>query len=74
MDSLIVKELKLKYSPVALLFSDNRPNDAIQFKEGKWGCVMAMYGSVMKRCKTAVFDRKSYGCIGSGVGGRAVPR
>lgn len=52
---------------MAIIFSDTRPDDAVQFKEGKWGCVVAMI-NVILRGKTAVFDRKTYGCLGGGVG------
>ncbi|MEW6216039.1 MAG: DUF169 domain-containing protein, partial [Nitrospirota bacterium] len=65
--SKIAKTLKLKYEPVAILWSDEKPEDAAQFKEGKWGCVMWMLASAAKG-KTVVFDRKSYGCWGGGVG------
>ena len=68
MKSLIAAELKLSYHPVAILFSNDRPEEARRFQEGKWGCVMAMYNLAMSKGETAVFDRKSYGCIGGGVG------
>jgi len=68
MNSLIVKELKLKYHPVAILFRDEKPEGVVQFKEDKWGCAMALYKSVITRGRTAAFDRKTYGCIGAGVG------
>ncbi len=68
MKSLIVEELKLKYHPVAISFGDNKPEGALQLREDTWGCVMAMYSLAMKRGETAVFDRKTYGCIGAGVG------
>ncbi len=68
MQSLIVKELKLRYNPMAIFFSDDRPDEAHQFREDKWGCAMALYNIVMKLGKPAAFDRKTYGCIGAGVG------
>jgi hypothetical protein len=68
MDSLITKELRLTYNPVAILFSDDKPAGARQIREGQWGCVMALYYTVMKLGVAAAFDRKTYGCIGGGVG------
>ncbi len=68
MQSNLVKQLKLKYHPVAILFSDSKPDEVMQFREGKWGCAMALYNVVMKLGKTAAFDRKTYGCFGGGVG------
>lgn len=67
MESKIVKALKLKFEPVAILWSDKKPDNAVQFKEGRWGCVMWMLARAAKG-KTAVFDRKTFGCPGGGVG------
>jgi len=68
MQSLIAKELKLKYFPVAILFSDSKPEGARQIREGAWSCVMALYNNVIRKGATAAFDRKTYGCVGAGVG------
>jgi len=68
MHSLIAKELKLKYHSIAIYFSDYKPEKAHQFRENKWGCAMAHYNIAMKLGKAAAFDRKTYGCIGAGVG------
>jgi len=65
--SLIAEKLKLKFEPVAVVFSNEKPAGARQFKEGKWGCVMFMLAAAA-RGQTAVFDRKTYGCQGGGVG------
>ncbi len=40
MESKIARSLNLKYHPVAILWSDDRPEKAMGFKQGKWGCVM----------------------------------
>ncbi len=67
MDSAIAKAMKLKFQPVALLWSDELPPDAMQFAEGKWGCVMWLVASAAKG-RTAVCDRKTFGCQGGAVG------
>lgn len=67
MESKIAKALKLKHEPVAILWDDKKPDNAVQFKEGRWGCVMWMLANATKG-KTAVFDRKTFGCLGGGVG------
>lgn len=67
MESKIAKAIGLKYYPVAVLLADNKPEHALQFKRGKWGCVMFMFANAA-RGKTAAFDRETYGCWGGGVG------
>ncbi|MCX6826005.1 MAG: DUF169 domain-containing protein, partial [candidate division Zixibacteria bacterium] len=48
MESKIARELKLRFSPVAIIFSDDRPEGGLQFKKGKWGCVIAMLTAAAK--------------------------
>jgi len=52
---------------VAILLAEQRPEKALQFQKGKWGCVMFLFANAAKG-KTAVFDRETYGCWGGGVG------
>ena len=67
MDSKIAAALNLKYNPVAVIRADEKPEKAMQFKKGKWGCVMFMFANAA-RGKTAAFDAETYGCWGGGVG------
>lgn len=67
MNSQIAAALKLKYFPVAILFTDKKPEGAVQFKEGRWGCVISML-NVAAKGRTVAFDRKTYGCVGGGAG------
>ncbi len=67
MESTIAKALTLKYEPVAIMLTNERPEEARQFKEGKFGCVMSMLAAAV-RGKQAVFDRKTFGCPGGGTG------
>lgn len=67
MESRIAAALDLKYNPVAIIWTDEKPKNALQFKEGKWGCVMWMFASAAKG-KRVVFDRNTFGCWGGGVG------
>ncbi len=65
--SRIAEAIRLKYPPVALIWTDQRPEKALQFKKGKWGCIMWLVASAAKG-KTAVCDRETFGCFGGGVG------
>ena len=67
MESSIAKAIQLKYQPVALMWSNEKPADAMQFSEGKWGCVMWLAVHAAKG-KAAVADIKTFGCFGGGVG------
>ena len=67
MKSRIAEAIALKYQPIALLWSDQKPAGAVQFQAGKWGCIMWLAASAV-RGKVAVCDRNSFGCFGGGVG------
>lgn len=67
MESKIASILGLQYAPVALLWSDEKPKNAIEFKQGRFGCVMFLFANAA-RGRTAVFSRETFGCWGGGVG------
>lgn len=67
MESKIAQAIETKYPPIALLWSDERPEGAIQFQEGRWGCVMSLAASAA-RGKPAACDAATFGCVGGGVG------
>lgn len=67
MESKIAKAIRLKYQPVAIVFTNDKPQEALQFKPGRWGCVIGMFGGAA-RGRTVVFDRETAGCIGGAVG------
>ncbi|MGI5824008.1 MAG: DUF169 domain-containing protein [Bacillota bacterium] len=68
MKSKLFEMLNCEYEPVAVFFTDERPDNALQFKEGKRGCVASMLIAAASKGKAAVFDEKTYGCPGGGVG------
>ncbi|WP_068505461.1 DUF169 domain-containing protein [Paenibacillus kribbensis] len=67
MQSEIAQRLKLKYSPIAILFTNEKPQGALEFAEGRWGCVVAMLTAAAKG-RRAVFSRTTFGCEGGGIG------
>ena len=67
MKSKIYEATGMKYPPVAIVWSDQKPEKAVQFAKGKWGCVMFLLAAAVKG-KVAVADRNTFGCIGGGVG------
>lgn len=67
MESRLVKELNLRYEPVAVLLSNEKPEGALQGKEGHWSCIIPLFIAAAKG-KTAVFERKTTGCLGGKVG------
>jgi uncharacterized protein (DUF169 family) len=67
MESLIAKELKIRFNPVAIIFTDEKPEKVQQFKKGKWACVISLLTATAKG-KTAVFSRDNCGCRGAQIG------
>jgi len=67
MESKIAKALGLAHPPVAIVWTDEKPENAKEFKAGAWGCSMWLLAGAAKG-KTAVFSRETYGCWGNGVG------
>ncbi len=67
MQSRIAEAIALRHPPVALLWSDEKPEGAMQFEKEKWACAMWLTAAAA-RGKTAVCDRETFGCVGGGVG------
>jgi len=68
MESKLVDALRMKNPPVAVILTDERPAQAMQFKEGaQRGCVAAMLLAASGG-RASVFSRTTFGCPGGGVG------
>lgn len=67
MKSCIVEKLNLQYEPVAALLGNEKPEGALQGKEGHWSCTIPLFLAAAKG-KTAVFERKTTGCNGGKAG------
>lgn len=64
MDSLIVRNLRPVFEPVAVVWSDTLPADAFQFKKGKFGCVLYLFAAASVDGKIAAGSRESIACTG----------
>ena len=56
MKSKIESYLKLDLNPVAIIWSNDKPEKALQYKKGKFACAMHLVAQAAKG-KTAVLDR-----------------
>ena len=68
MKSITAEKLRLDYEPVAILWSNTKPEGALQIKPHGQTCIMPFFAQVATNGKTAVFDRESYGCPGARAG------
>jgi uncharacterized protein (DUF169 family) len=69
MDSQLVKSLKTRMQPVAVILTNEKPSDGFHFKEGaRFGCVVSLLVAASKKNRAAFFDRNTFGCPGGGTG------
>ena len=64
MKSVIVTNLRPEYEPVAVIWSDTIPDDALQFKKGKFGCNLHLFAAAARRGKVAGGNRETITCNG----------
>lgn len=67
MESRIAAAIGMEFQPVALIWADAKPEGAMEFVPGKWGCVMFLLASAAKG-KVAAASRETFGCLGGGTG------
>ncbi|HCW50943.1 MAG TPA: hypothetical protein DGR79_02595 [Clostridiales bacterium] len=67
MQSRIAEELKLRHSPVAVIFTDEKPRGALEFEPGTRGCVIALL-TAAARGRTAAVGPETTGCGGGRIG------
>jgi hypothetical protein len=68
MGSKLVEAIGLQTHAVGLYWAETVPEGAIQFKPGRWGCVVSVFATVAAKGRVGAFDRSTYGCWGGGVG------
>ena len=64
MESMIVRNLQPEFAPVAVVWSNTIPDDAFQFKKGKFGCILYLFAEAARRGKVAGGNRESITCNG----------
>lgn len=68
MDCRLMNALGLKMELVAVIWSNEKPEEGLHFKEDhRFGCVASMMLAASKG-RTAYFNRRSFGCPGGGTG------
>ncbi len=66
-ESSIARELKLRYPPVAVILSHDKPEETFKVKENGWACMIGMFVQAA-RGVTVVLDRKTVRCPGGKTG------
>lgn len=64
MESVIVRNLQPEFALVAVVWSNTIPEDALQFKKGKFGCILYLFAEAARRGKIAGGNRESITCTG----------
>lgn len=64
MQSKIVEHLKPEFEPVAVVWSETIPNDALEFKEGRFGCILNLFAEASRRGRVAGGSRDTIVCPG----------
>jgi uncharacterized protein (DUF169 family) len=67
LDSSVARELKLRYSPVAVILSNNKPEDTLKYRETGWSCMIGMFVRAAGGA-TVALDRKLVRCPGGKTG------
>jgi uncharacterized protein (DUF169 family) len=67
-ESEIARATGMKTLPVAIVWTDRKPEKALEFRKGIWSCVMWLFAKVAKEGRTAVFSRDTTTCAGGAMG------
>lgn len=64
MESVNVRNLQPEFAPVAVFWSNAIPDDALQLKKEKFGCILYLFAEASRRGKVAGGNRESITCNG----------
>ena len=64
MESAIVKNLQPEFEPLSVVWSNTIPDDALQFKKGKFGCILYLFAEAVRHGKVAGGNRDTISCNG----------
>jgi hypothetical protein len=64
MESQIVRHLQPEFNPVAVVWSDSVPEKALQYKKGRFGCVLYLFAEASRRGRVAGGSRETIVCNG----------
>jgi uncharacterized protein (DUF169 family) len=64
MKSVIVTNLRPEFEPVAVVWSNTIPDDTLQFKKDKFGCILYLFAEASRRGKVAGGNRETITCNG----------
>jgi hypothetical protein len=64
MNSAVVENLKPEFEPVAVIWSDEIPKDALEFKEGRFGCILYLFAEASRRGRVSGGSRNTIVCSG----------
>ena len=66
--SEIAKKSGLTTEPVAIVWSNEKPEDALEIRPGTWACLMWYYAKAALDGKVTALSRTSFGCSGGAMG------
>ncbi|PWR76226.1 DUF169 domain-containing protein [Methanospirillum stamsii] len=66
--SEIANKAGIKTEPVAIVWSDTKPEDALEIRPGTWACLMWYYAKAARDGKVSAISRNNFGCSGGAMG------
>lgn len=64
----VAKKAGLQTEPVAIVWSDTKPEHALEIRPGTWACLMWYYAKVVLDGKITALSKNACGCAGGAMG------